>query len=78
MYRIKILPFMAMAALAAGAVMVSQGTEASMSEKATFGAGCFWGVEETFRTLEGVTETRVGFMGGHTEDPSYRPPDTLR
>jgi len=38
---------------------------------ATFGAGCFWGIEETFRTTEGVTETSVGYMGGHTERPTY-------
>jgi len=43
-----------------------------MSEKATFGAGCFWGVEETFRTLRGVLDTRVGFMGGKTSNPTYR------
>jgi peptide-methionine (S)-S-oxide reductase len=41
-------------------------------EKATFGAGCFWGVEETFRQVPGVVDTAVGFMGGTTEDPSYR------
>lgn len=41
-------------------------------EKATFGAGCFWGVEETFRQLPGVTDAAVGYMGGTTEDPSYR------
>jgi peptide-methionine (S)-S-oxide reductase len=41
-------------------------------EKATFGAGCFWGVEETFRHVEGVTETAVGYMGGRTEDPTYQ------
>ena len=37
---------------------------------ATFGAGCFWGVEETFRTTKGVTETAVGYMGGHTQQPT--------
>ena len=40
-------------------------------EKATFGAGCFWGVEAAFRRLEGVTATRVGYSGGSRETPSY-------
>lgn len=40
-------------------------------ETATFGAGCFWNVEETYRHLEGVKETAVGFMGGHVESPTY-------
>ena len=43
-----------------------------MMEKATFAAGCFWGVEETFRQLPGVLDTAVGFMGGTTANPSYR------
>jgi peptide-methionine (S)-S-oxide reductase len=41
-------------------------------EKATFGAGCFWGIEAAFRRLEGVKDTPVGYMGGATENPSYR------
>lgn len=40
--------------------------------KATFGAGCFWGVEAEFRRVEGVTATAVGYSGGHTEDPTYK------
>ena len=40
-------------------------------KKATFGAGCFWGVEAVFRQVEGVTATEVGYAGGRTEDPTY-------
>jgi peptide-methionine (S)-S-oxide reductase len=42
-----------------------------MERKATFGAGCFWGVEAVFRQVEGVIATKVGYAGGHTESPSY-------
>ena len=42
-----------------------------MERKATFGAGCFWGVEAAFRQLDGVTKTEVGYEGGTLEDPTY-------
>ena len=41
------------------------------TEKATFGAGCFWGVEETLRKLKGVVSTAVGYAGGTKDNPSY-------
>lgn len=40
-------------------------------ETATFGAGCFWGVEDTFMNVRGVKKTEVGFMGGKTRNPTY-------
>ncbi len=43
-----------------------------MEKKATFGAGCFWGVEAAFRQTEGVTRTRVGYAGGTLANPTYK------
>jgi len=40
-------------------------------ETATFGAGCFWGVESVFEQVDGVTATKVGYTGGFTKAPSY-------
>jgi peptide-methionine (S)-S-oxide reductase len=42
-----------------------------LEKKATFGAGCFWGVEAAFRQLDGVTKTRVGYAGGTLDNPTY-------
>ena len=41
-------------------------------EKATFGAGCFWCVEEDFRKIKGVLSTSCGYSGGKTPDPTYK------
>ena len=41
------------------------------TKKATFGAGCFWGVEAAFRQIDGVTKTEVGYAGGTRDDPTY-------
>ncbi|HLL41374.1 MAG TPA: peptide-methionine (S)-S-oxide reductase MsrA [Rubrobacteraceae bacterium] len=43
-----------------------------MTEKAIFGAGCFWGVEAEFRKVEGVVDASVGYSGGDTPNPTYK------
>jgi len=47
-------------------------TDGMKLETATFAAGCFWHVEDTFRTVEGVVSTEVGFEGGKSDHPTYR------
>ncbi len=42
------------------------------TEKATFAAGCFWGVEAALAEIDGVVETAVGYTGGRTENPTYK------
>jgi peptide-methionine (S)-S-oxide reductase len=47
-------------------------TKKATSELATFGAGCFWGVEDAFRQVPGVLDVTVGYEGGTLDDPSYQ------
>lgn len=46
-------------------------TDQESVQYATFGAGCFWGIEEAFRTRDGVLETAAGYMGGFVRNPTY-------
>jgi len=48
-----------------------QAAQLDKYEKATFAAGCFWGVEASFRAVEGVVATQVGYTAGHLEKPTY-------
>lgn len=50
----------------------AEATEAGTSERAFFAGGCFWGVEYYFQEAPGVRSTRVGYMGGQTENPGYQ------
>jgi peptide-methionine (S)-S-oxide reductase len=43
-----------------------------MTEIATFGAGCFWGIEAAFRRVPGVVDAAVGYSGGHMANPTYK------
>jgi peptide-methionine (S)-S-oxide reductase len=56
----------------AGATDAAMTTLPANVQKATFAAGCFWGVEATFRSIPGVLVTAVGYTGGTTSNPSYQ------
>ena len=66
------LNFTANSATAAGAGSAQPGSASDGLQHATFAAGCFWGVEASFREIEGVVRTSVGYTGGTTIDPTYQ------
>jgi len=66
-----ILLAVAFAFIAISLPAVQTEKEESRTAKATFGAGCFWGIEAAFRSISGVIDTRVGYMGGRSPNPTY-------
>src|SRR6187401_396917 len=53
-------------------LLFSLGAKSMKQEVATFAGGCFWGMEDILREIPGVLETRVGYAGGTTKNPTYR------
>jgi peptide-methionine (S)-S-oxide reductase len=66
-----LLGFVAAASESVAAKGAHKKMEKAQAQKATFAAGCFWGVEAAFRQIKGVLSTQVGYTGGRTANPSY-------
>ncbi len=70
--KVKVLIFLSLSLLIAAIFIDNTMSQTNNNQKATFGAGCFWGVESTFMEYEGVVKTEVGYMGGSLDDPTYK------
>ena len=72
MNKVFIVLFASLLNVSSGEYIIKKEDIKESSQKAYFAAGCFWGVESLFQSLNGVLSTSVGYMNGNTENPNYK------
>ena len=72
MNKVFIVLFTSLLNVSSGEYIIKKENIKESSQKAYFAAGCFWGVESLFQSLNGVLSTSVGYMNGNTENPNYK------